>query len=145
MKEIIGDIWDFHKKGKYIVIPTNGTIKANGEAVMGRGLALQAKLKFPYIPKTVGKYLGTLGTVPIVFQDIKVLTFPVKYNWFEKANLALIEESCEHLRYMWHDCSEEVYLPKVGCGNGKLDWKDVKPILKKYLDDRFIIVEKEAK
>ena len=143
MKEVKGDIWDYHKQGKYIVIPTNGTVKINGEAVMGRGLALQAKLKFPCIPRTIGKYLGILGTVPIVFQDIKVLTFPVKYNWFEKADVTLIEESCKHLVYMWYHCKEEVYLPRVGCGNGRLDWKDVKPILEKYLDDRFIIVNNE--
>ena len=30
--------------------------------------------------------------------------------------------------------------PRVGCGNGALDWKDVRPILRRYLDDRFILV-----
>ena len=33
----------------------------------------------------------------------------------------------------------EIYLPKVGCGNGGLKWEDVKPHLK-FLDDRFIVI-----
>ena len=40
MKEVKGDIWNFYNKGYWIVIPTNGTVKRNGEAVMGRGVAL---------------------------------------------------------------------------------------------------------
>ena len=31
-----------------------------------------------------------------------------------------------------------VALPRVGRGNGRLDWKDVKPILE-GLDDRFVV------
>ncbi len=31
-------------------------------------------------------------------------------------------------------------LPRVGCGNGSLDWEDVQPILERHLDDRFILV-----
>ena len=37
--------------------------------------------------------------------------------------------------------SVKIYLPKVGCGNGKLDWKNVELILDKYLDERFIVVD----
>jgi len=43
MKEVIGNIWNYYNKGNWIVITTNGTIKKNGEAVMGRGVALEAK------------------------------------------------------------------------------------------------------
>lgn len=38
MREINGsNIWDFYNKGFWIAITTNGTVKKNGEAVMGRG------------------------------------------------------------------------------------------------------------
>jgi hypothetical protein len=37
---------------------------------------------------------------------------------------------------------EEVYLPQLGCSNGQLKWKDVKPLMEKYLlDERFIVMK----
>jgi len=33
-----------------------------------------------------------------------------------------------------------VVLPRPGCGNGGLDWDDVRPILEAILDDRFTVV-----
>lgn len=143
MKEVKGNIWTFHEQGKWITITTNGTIKTNGEAVMGRGVALEAKLRYPYMPRTIGKYLDLLGNIPIVFQDIKIATFPVKHNWCEKADLTLIKESCVHLYHMWSHSKESIYIVRPGCGNGGLDWKYVKPVLEKYLDDRFIVVERK--
>lgn len=55
MKEVTGNIWDYHEKGYWIVITTNGTVKANGEAVMGRGVALQAKRKYQGLPWRLGQ------------------------------------------------------------------------------------------
>jgi hypothetical protein len=37
---------------------------------------------------------------------------------------------------------ENVLVPRPGCGNGQLDWEDVKPILLDHFDDRFIVVTK---
>jgi len=45
MEIIKGDIWNLHKVG-WIIIPTNGFVKKNGENVMGRGLAKQVKDKY---------------------------------------------------------------------------------------------------
>jgi len=38
---------------------------------------------------------------------------------------------------------DKVYLVRPGCGNGRLDWRDVKKVLLARLDDRFVVVEKE--
>jgi hypothetical protein len=143
MREIKGNIWDFHKKGHWIVIPTNGTVRRDGACVMGRGVAAQAKAKFPELPKAIGQCLRIFGNEVFIMDqgDLRMLTFPVKHNWWEKADLRLIEESCKKLKATW-SCDDEIYMVRPGCGNGKLDWKEVKPLLEKYLDDRFIVVER---
>lgn len=146
MKEVVGDIWGFHRQGNWVVIPTNGTVKSNGDAVMGRGLALEAKTKFPDIQHRLGFQLRMMSSPPKV-TDVghNIITFPVKYRWMEIANLELIGKSCVDLVdfiavHPWL-YKPPIYLPRVGCGNGRLNWKDVRPILEKYLDERFIVVK----
>jgi hypothetical protein len=144
------DIWEKHKQGKYIIIPTNGDWNRFGEAVMGRGLALQAKTNFPLLPKMLGNLLKKHGNIGFEFPMWNLFTFPVKIHWSEQANLELIEQSTKDLEE-FELCIKSkinfplpIYLPKVGCGNGKLDWADVKPILEKYLNpEKFIICDKK--
>lgn len=143
--EIEGNIWTYHDKGNWVVIPTNSYVKANGQAVMGRGLALQAKLKYPNLPNELGRRLKKFGA-HVYPMSWNMVAFPVKDHWAGNAILDLILRSCIELVY-YVECSDltkiepPIYLPKVGCGNGKLNWWDVAPILEKYLDDRFTIVK----
>ena len=148
MKEIKGNIWDFHDKGNWIVISTNGTITKSGKLVMGRGVALQAKERIKYIDSTLAYYIKQFGNKPVLLMGEKIITFPVKHNWFEKADLKLIEISAKSLikslNSMTFTQEDKIYLPRVGCMNGGLDWKDVKPILEKYLDERFVVCDINA-
>jgi hypothetical protein len=149
MREIKGDIWDFHREGYWIVIPTNGFVKKNGECVMGRGLAWQAKQRYPNLPRLLGEKILLYGNSLFTFPEYHLITFPVKRVWWEKADLTLIDKSANILHEMFfhygvayiHHINTPVFLPWVGCGNGGLDKKNVKPILEKYLDDRFMIVD----
>lgn len=144
MIEVKGDIWDFHNKGYWIVVPTNGFIKNNGECVMGRGIALQAKVQFPDLPFDIGKLIRRYGNVVFALREYRLLIFPVKHNWYEKADLSLIEKSSKELETIFHynlsGIPTPIYIPRVGCGNGRLDWKYVKPILNKYLNENFVVV-----
>ncbi|KKK48761.1 hypothetical protein LCGC14_3141900, partial [marine sediment metagenome] len=81
MKEISGNIWNFHEQGHWIVITTNGTVKANGEAVMGRGVALQAKRKFPALPKLLGKQIQQVGNILHHWGQEGLIFFPVKRDY----------------------------------------------------------------
>ncbi len=132
MKIIKDNIWNFYPQN-YIVIPTNGFVKNTGENVMGKGLALQVKKKFPEFPKVFGRELKEYGNVPLIFTDYKFITFPVKRVWWEKADLKLIENSAQLLGEEWIHIPDHIYMPKVGCGNGQLNWEDVYPIIEKYL------------
>jgi hypothetical protein len=149
MIEIKGNIWDYQTKPDYaIAITTNGTIKKDGKAVMGAGVAKQAMEQWPDIPFTLGKSLEIAGN-NLHYLGNNILSFPVKHNWWEKADIVLIERSAKQLMDFINNCHKEVefahikkiVLVRPGCGNGKLKWEDVKPVLEKILDDRIEIID----
>lgn len=137
------NLWDAHDNEKWIVITTNGFVKKDGSLVMGRGCAREAKNKYPNLPYVFGHMIQEYGNHLYAVHNYKIIAFPVKHNWYEQADIKLIERSTRELVY-FVDTSEGVegpiYIPRPGCGNGKLDWKDVKPVLERYLDDRFVVV-----
>ena len=153
LNEIKGDIWERWEYGHWIVIPTSGSVKRNGEAVMGRGLALQAKQNFPDLAMRLGKYLLDYGNNICFFENLRLISFPVKRFYFDEATLELIERSCKQTKEFLNEnyafgneikITWPIYLPKVGCGNGGLKWEDVKPILEKYFDEEKFVVCDES-
>lgn len=148
MIEHRGNIWDHPAQVKCIT--TNGMVNAQGLAVMGRGVALQATKRYPNIARNLGVLLlkhgnrvlrlGVYADLPNTAEDVTLVSFPVKYHWKDKANPELIVRSAHQLvaltgAYDW-DC---VVLPRPGCGNGGLNWERVRPLLD-VLDDRFVVV-----
>jgi len=144
IEEISKNIWEQHKLGYWIVIPTNGTVKRNWEAVMGRGLAAQAKSLYPKLPTELGKKLSTFGNNLFGFEEYKLFTFPVKHEWHQKADPALIKQSCKQLQACVYAYTGknfwDVYIPRVGCGNGGLTWSFVKSILGSNLNENKFVV-----
>jgi hypothetical protein len=140
LKEITGNLWDYYSKGFVVAITTNGFVKTTGECVMGRGCALEAKMKFPGIDKRLGLMIKSKGN-NVHYLESNIVSFPVKHNWWENADIQLIEKSAKQIATLaslmnWNS----VIIPRPGCGNGKLKWSNVKPILEKHLDDRFMII-----
>jgi len=143
LRKVKENIWTPWAMGKWIIVPTNGFIKKNGEAVMGRGVAKQAKIRFPLLPAELGRKLQEFGKEHIyLFHQYHLITFPVKEAWYMNADLHIIEKSLQELiKLNFDELPTPIYLPKVGCGNGKLNWKDVEPLLEKYLDTRFVVCD----
>ena len=143
MNIINEDIWIQWDNGNFIVIPTNGYIKNDGTCVMGRGLAKDAMEQFPALPKQLAQRIKRYGNNVYIFTEYRIITFPVKHNWWEKADLNLIETSAKQLALLLkHNLSSlptPIIIPQVGCGNGKLEWKNVEPILKKHLNKDFTL------
>ena len=142
MREITGDIWSFASQG-YIVIPTNGIVKANGEAVMGAGMAKEAAARFPNLPKELGVRLNKTGNRNYYFKEYGVLTFPTKHDWKDPADIQLITRSAAQLGQdlevlRRQDRNLRYFLPQVGCGLGGLKWADVREAVKPYLEDDMI-------
>ena len=141
MKEARQNLW--MTPADALCITTNGTVKNNGECVMGRGCAAEAKCAFPAIAKELGDHIRRDGNHVGVLMgpDPYIISFPVKHQWWEEADPNLIRQSTGELVELadargW----QQVVLPRPGCGNGRLNWADVKPILEERLDDRFTVV-----
>lgn len=135
---IEADIWKYHELDNWVVITTNGELNKKGENIMGKGLALQAKEKFPLLPKMIGDLIKKYGNIPFKFPMWKIITFPTKNTWREEADLLLIEQSCIHLKEIT-DIHFPIFMPPVGCGCGMRSWTEVKPILDRHLDYCFIV------
>lgn len=144
MREIVGDLWDFYGKSGFIVcITTNGFVKKNGEAVMGRGCAKEAKLRFPGIARLLGESIKKGGN-HITPLRVGLLSFPVKKGWWEDADLELIKRSAYELKNLAVvDSITRFILPRPGCGNGNLKWEEVKPLLVDLPDNVWVIRKEE--
>jgi hypothetical protein len=140
MKEIVGNLWDYYNVGFVVCITTNGFVKNNGEAVMGRGCAFEATQRFPDIRKQLGEHILRHGNTP-VWLNIGLVTFPVKHSWWEEADLRLIQESARWLFEAAQSLPQRQFvLPRPGCGNGRLCWADVKPCLE-FLPDNVLVID----
>lgn len=144
MIEVRGDMWEYDAPIKCIT--TNGFVRADGRAVMGRGVALQATQRYPTIAAKLGtlitmhgNHLNLLG----YYDSIELWAFPVKHHWHDKASLDLIIRSAKELAVEMDDPNVKgpIVLPKPGCGNGQLRWRMVKPAIESILDDRFHIID----
>ena len=117
---------------------------------MGRGIAAEAKIRFPEITLKLGSLLQDSGNHVYPLEIIKredntavlVFSFPVKHDWWEKADIELIKRSCNELITLIAGTPFplNVLLPRPGCGNGQLNWEDVKKEIEPILDDRIYIV-----
>lgn len=129
MIEITGNIWK--QSCDYRIITTNGYVKSNGWAVMGRGVALQAARRFSNLPQELGLRIKSFGNDVHLFSDFNIITFPVKHNWYEIASISLIQKSTHQLIVLIKTLGEDkIYcMTRPGCNNGRLKWEDVKPII----------------
>lgn len=156
MKEIYGDAWELFDTNEYfgLFITTNGDVKANGEADMGKGIALECLKRYPEAALYLGERLIARRNIPTIIEMTPyglIYSFPVKNHWFEKADIELIKESCRFWMVMTpvDDLTDpndlftpKFLLPRPGCGAGAggLKWEDVKKVIEPLLDDRFYIV-----
>lgn len=144
MIEVQGNIWEQHCD--WLCITTNGIIRQDGKAVMGRGIALQAKQRCPNIDSILAKQIKTHGNVvaPLLKLNNKwILSFPTKHHWKNPSDLKLIKQSAKQLKQYFDKAKKKpiILLPRPGCANGGLNWQEVKKILEPILtDDNFIVI-----
>ncbi len=131
-----------------ICFTSNGVIRKDGRLVMGAGVAKAFRDRFSYLDAEAAKCVETNGNCCQLIGDwntgnrlIPIVAFPTKHHWRNPSDIKLIEKSVNELIVLadtngW----KTIYLPAPGVSNGGLSWEnEVKPLLIKKLDDRFII------
>lgn len=100
-----GDMWTAYDEADLFLITTNSTIH-NGALVMGRGVARQARNRFPGLDEALGRqilntceHLGQYGLlVSSRWPAAKLGAFQVKTHYDKPASLALIQHSTAALQ-----------------------------------------------
>lgn len=124
------------------------TNTVNCVGVMGKGIALQFKKRFPdmYSDYAIRCEAGDvkLGQ-PYVYKqmfDKWVLNFPTKDHWRAVSRLSDLEEGLRYLTSHYKEWGiESLAVPPLGCGYGQLDWEIVGPTLYRHLSELEIPVE----
>ncbi|MCW2691226.1 MAG: hypothetical protein JWR37_6116 [Mycobacterium sp.] len=111
----------------------------NGVGVMGQGIALQFKRRFPAMftayekackrdEVTIGKML--VAETGQLDGPKYIINFPTKKHWRAPSNLAYIDAGLVDLVRVLRELKiNSVAVPPLGVGNGGLLWSDVEPRL----------------
>jgi O-acetyl-ADP-ribose deacetylase (regulator of RNase III) len=111
----------------------------NCVGVMGKGLAAEFKKKFPDMFKTYKSICesGLLepGKLWLRKADEQwILNFPTKLHWRNPSKLEWIESGLHKFTQEYDQRGiTDIAFPRLGCGNGGLDWEEVRPMMEHYL------------
>lgn len=147
-----------YTKGDLFEAQTEAIVNTvNTVGVMGKGIALQFKQRFPdnyiiYKKACDDKELET-GQLLITESNSLffkyIINFPTKAHWRNPSKYEYIEQGIDTLiEEIQKRDIKSVALPPLGAGNGKLEWEKVKEILNDKLsnvqDVNFVIYEPQA-
>lgn len=109
----------------------------NAEGVMGKGIALQFKKAFPdnfsayeRACKAGEVAPGRMHVVRRVASPRFIINFPTKKQWRRPSKLEYIRDGLVDLVDQVRKLGiRSIAVPPLGCGNGGLDWSDVRPLI----------------
>ncbi|MEK0315652.1 MULTISPECIES: type II toxin-antitoxin system antitoxin DNA ADP-ribosyl glycohydrolase DarG [Cohnella] len=111
----------------------------NCVGIMGKGIAYEVKKRYPHVFDEYKLMCDKKELKPGVMQTVPtesligaqyIVNFPTKKHWKAKSKIedielglvALVEEIKKY-------DFKSIAIPPLGCGNGGLNWKDVKPLI----------------
>lgn len=128
-----------YTKGNLLDAPTEALVNTVNEVgVMGKGVALMFKERFPTASK---RYIAAskegqvrVGKVFVTESEELfpkwIIHFPTKKHWRNPSKLDWIRDGLRDLvRVVRERGITSIAIPPLGCGNGKLDWADVRPLI----------------
>lgn len=133
-------------QGDLLQAPEEALVNAmNTVGVMGKGLALAFKQRFPETflsyaaackagEVTVGRMFVTRN--PELVGPRWIIHFPTKQDWRQPSNLEWIESGLVDLRAVVaaHGI-RSLAVPRLGCGLGGLRWEQVRPLMVAAFED----------
>ncbi|MCL5959831.1 MAG: macro domain-containing protein [Chloroflexi bacterium] len=119
----------------------------NCVGVMGAGLALEFKLRFPemhedYVQRCKRNEVR-IGN-PYIYTGCGapwIINFPTKKHWKEPSRIEWVREGLKFfVANIGQMGIESIAFPRLGCSLGNLDWDDIRPIMEEYLGETTIPV-----
>lgn len=143
---IIVKIGDLFSSNAQTIVNT-----VNCVGVMGKGVALEAKKRFPDMftdyEGRCKRHEVKLGQ-PYLYKNASgswIVNFPTKNHWRMVSNLADIERGLASLKENYKSWGiTSLAVPPLGCGHGQLEWRVVGPTLYRHFKEFDIPVEMYA-
>lgn len=135
-----------HAQGNLLLADAEALVNTvNTVGVMGKGIALQFKQAFPDNFEAYEKACKHNQVVPgkmfvfdrqVLHGPRLIINFPTKRHWRQPARLGDIKAGLDDLVRVLRDKEVlSVAVPPLGCGNGGLSWRVVRPLIEDALSD----------
>lgn len=133
------------ERGNILNAATQAVINTvNTKGIMGKGIALQFKKAYPDMFKAYAKACQE-GKVAVgkmfvwenntMFGPRYIINFPTKEDWRKPSKLKYIQDGLQDLiEVIRKHKITSIAVPPLGCGNGGLDWREVKPLIVSTLE-----------
>ena len=111
----------------------------NTIGVMGKGLAAEFKARAPDMYKQYrllcDKNLFKVGQLWLWKKQPQwILNFPTKMHWKNPSRIEYIEAGLIKFVEKYEEQGiREISFPRLGCGNGGLNWDEVRPLMERHL------------
>lgn len=133
-------------QGNLLDAPAQALVNTvNTVGVMGKGIALMFKEAFPgnfrAYEEAVKRQEVQVGSMFVTENRTLggpqwLINFPTKKHWRHPSKLEWIREGLQDLRHVIEEKGiQSIALPPLGCGNGGLDWNEVRPEIEQSLGD----------
>lgn len=113
----------------------------NCVGVMGKGIALQFKQRFPEMFEVYRQTCKAGGYSPGVCRMCTtsgktIINFPTKNDWRNPSQMEWIQSGLIQIKnYLMKNPSVSIAFPPVGCGNGGLNWEEVRALMEDTFKD----------
>lgn len=147
-------------EGNLLKADTEALVNAvNTVGVMGKGIALMFKEAFPENFRAYAaackQHEVKVGRIFVTERKDSmeaprwIINFPTKQHWRNPSEIEWIEDGLQDLvRFIREHKVKSIALPALGCGNGGLDWKSVRPLIESAMggleDVQIVIYEPTA-